>query len=153
MRAHAAEALERLPPVDGFLFKARSPSCGLIDARVFADEQAAEPFALGAGVFAAEALRRCGDLPMADENRLAGAATREHFLGAVFTLADFRRVRAVSTPQALLDFHARHGELSSLGRVLDQLGVAPLAAILNAYGAALRTALAQGARSSHPPGI
>ncbi len=62
----------------GFVFKARSPSCGVRDASIIpASSGAAVP---GAGIFAGAVLRRFPDLPVEDEERLHDAAVREAFI-------------------------------------------------------------------------
>jgi uncharacterized protein YbgA (DUF1722 family)/uncharacterized protein YbbK (DUF523 family) len=108
MRACAADALAHLPPVDGFLFKARSPSCGLTDVKLYRGKKSQNPIGKTAGLFAGEAVARFPLLPAEDEDRLTSFAVRERFLTRLFTLADFRRARRLRTARALVDFQARH---------------------------------------------
>jgi uncharacterized protein YbbK (DUF523 family) len=49
MRAFAASFLDGLPPVDGFLLKNRSPSCGVKDAKVYAGPEKAPAVGRGRG--------------------------------------------------------------------------------------------------------
>ncbi len=60
----------------GFVFKARSPSCGVRDAIVTVSAGAAR----GAGLFAGAVLRRFPDLAVEDEERLHNSAVREAFI-------------------------------------------------------------------------
>ena len=75
-RARAA-ALADLA-LDGFVLKARSPSCGLRDVPVFArGDGVAAP---GSGLFARALLARFPNLPVADEDELRDPAARSRFL-------------------------------------------------------------------------
>lgn len=66
----AALAAERL---DGYVFKAGSPSCGVELAN-----------GAGRGLFAAEMLRAFPDLPIVEERQLADSAIRDEFVRQVF---------------------------------------------------------------------
>lgn len=70
--------LERLG-LDGYVLKARSPSCGVIDVAVHPTTDA-PPSPVGRGLFAAELARRMPDLPIEEEERLADPDVRERFL-------------------------------------------------------------------------
>jgi len=84
MEAFAASFLDRIGPVDGFILKSRSPSCGLIDTKLF-DEGASEPRPeRGAGFFAAAVLVRFPHAAIIDEARLAEPAARDAFLERTF---------------------------------------------------------------------
>jgi uncharacterized protein YbbK (DUF523 family) len=62
----------------GFVFKARSPSCGVRDALIVLSASGA--YAQGAGVFAGAVLRRFPDLPVEDEEQLHDPAVRDEFI-------------------------------------------------------------------------
>jgi uncharacterized protein YbbK (DUF523 family) len=83
MDAFAERFLGSLEAVDGFVLKARSPSCGVSDARI--GEAGAGP-----GLFAARVLERFPAVPVEDEARLLDAAVREEFLARVFARASKR---------------------------------------------------------------
>ncbi len=87
MKAFTRRFLDELPPLDGVLLKARSPSCGLWDTKIFSGERAAPVLRRGAGLFGEEVLKRFGNLPVEDELRVKNTATREQFLTKLFTLA------------------------------------------------------------------
>jgi uncharacterized protein YbbK (DUF523 family) len=71
--------------LDGYVLKARSPSCGLRDVPVF-DRGDVAP-ATGSGLFAHALVTRFPDLPVADEEDLRDPAARERFLASVLTRA------------------------------------------------------------------
>jgi uncharacterized protein YbbK (DUF523 family) len=70
----ARAQLAALQPLDGFVLKAKSPSCGLADVPVFSSP----PSAATAGLFAAAALAT--GLPVIDEVSLRDAASRAAFV-------------------------------------------------------------------------
>lgn len=71
-------------PIDGYVFKARSPSCGLRDTPYFPSaENSDEPTQIAAGMWARGVAHRFSDLPMVDERDLQEEAGRERFLEAV----------------------------------------------------------------------
>jgi uncharacterized protein YbbK (DUF523 family) len=67
--------------LDGFVVKARSPSCGVRDVPVFARGDGAS--APGSGLFARALVARFPGLPVADEDELRDPAARERFLARV----------------------------------------------------------------------
>lgn len=90
MREFAKRFLDSVGEVDGFLLKARSPSCGISDVKVY-DEPEGEAFRReGRGFFAEAVLERFGHLPIEDERALEGAAARERFLARLRVAAGSR---------------------------------------------------------------
>ena len=84
MQAWAAQRLSTLAELElhGYIFKSRSPSCGLLDVPIY-------PLAGGAaqsgrGLFASALLVRFPALPVTEESRLNDVAGREDFLARVF---------------------------------------------------------------------
>jgi uncharacterized protein YbgA (DUF1722 family)/uncharacterized protein YbbK (DUF523 family) len=139
MRAWAERRIHALAGLDlcGYVLKARSPSCGLVDVKV-----SGRP--IGRGLFAAALVARMPLLPVEDEGRLADALVRDAFLRRVFALDRWRRfVRARPRRADLVAFHARekflllaHSEthLRRLGRVVAQVKGRMAAAVLDEYG-------------------
>jgi len=66
----------------GFVFKARSPSCGVHDTRIMTSSGGTA--GLGPGLFAAAFMRRFPSLPAEDEERLRLTSIREHFIENIF---------------------------------------------------------------------
>jgi uncharacterized protein YbbK (DUF523 family) len=84
----------------GYLFKSRSPSCGLHAVPVHrADGTVTET---GRGGFAQALLQRVHDLPAIQEDQLADAATRESFFIRVYARYRFQQCR---TPEARRHYH------------------------------------------------
>jgi uncharacterized protein YbbK (DUF523 family)/uncharacterized protein YbgA (DUF1722 family) len=108
MAGFADAFLDALPGVDGFLLKARSPSCGIHGVKVFTGERADSPSAREAGMFARAVLERFPHHPAEHEARLANPRLRDHFLVRLFALADARRTAEAGSAEALRDLHERY---------------------------------------------
>jgi uncharacterized protein YbbK (DUF523 family) len=74
-RGRAADLAAR--NISGYVFKARSPSCGVGSVAIIGGA------ADGTGLFAAELIRRLPNLPVAEEDQLTIRSAREAFLGEV----------------------------------------------------------------------
>lgn len=155
MRAFAASFLDSLPPVDGFILKNRSPSCGIKDAKVYAAPEKAPAIGAGPGMFGEAVLSRFSDLPIEDEGRLTNRAIREHFFTAIFALARLREVVDSGQMGALVDFHTRNkflllaynqARMRELGRIVANLQRRPVGEVMAAYVVGFRAALARPPR-------
>ena len=80
--AHARLVLLEKEELCGFVFKARSPSCGVHDTQITTPSGGtAGP---GPGLFAAAFMRWFPSLPIEDEERLRLASIREGFIKSIF---------------------------------------------------------------------
>ena len=82
MRRWAERRVEELAAlgIDGWVTKARSPSCGLRDVPVHPED--GEPREAGVGAFVRALRERLPGLPIADEEQLEEAGFRARFLEA-----------------------------------------------------------------------
>ncbi len=82
LQDYAQRMSEQLADVSGYIFKSRSPSCGLIDTDLFD----AQGYLLDktSGVFAAVIRDIFPDLPLTDECSLADPVARDAFVQRVF---------------------------------------------------------------------
>jgi uncharacterized protein YbbK (DUF523 family) len=69
--------------IGGYIFKARSPSCGVAGVTIWT-EQGMQDGLDGTGAFAAALIGARPGLPVTDELRLQDPLLREHFIDAVF---------------------------------------------------------------------
>jgi len=156
MLEFCASFLDSLPAVDGFLLKARSPSCGPGDVKIFpyggGDSGAMDK---GPGFFGEKVLLRFPDLPVESEGRLRNFRLREHFLVRIFTGARFRTTVRKGTLGALVDFHARHkfllmsynqSELKAMGKLVANAEGRRPEDLFKLYGERLARALAKPPR-------
>lgn len=119
--------------VDGYVFKAKSPSCGVRGIPRYRSDGEASG-AVGSGLYASRVMASFPLLAVEDEGRLNDAGLREAFVERVFAAA---RLRALLSrewePRDLVAFHARHklqllahdpDRYRSLGRMVASGGAA-----------------------------
>jgi uncharacterized protein YbbK (DUF523 family) len=75
--------------LSGFVFKARSPSCGLEGVPLYDRRGGARP--AGIGLFAKAFQKAFPQVPVADEGRLTDPAFREQFLNRVYQYHDRKK--------------------------------------------------------------
>jgi uncharacterized protein YbgA (DUF1722 family)/uncharacterized protein YbbK (DUF523 family) len=139
----AAVAAVPLPAdLDGYVFKSRSPTCGVHGiARYRGDGQPADH--QGRGVFAQALMAAFPLLPVEEEGRLNDDLLREAFTERVFAAG---RLRALLSgpwrPPDLIAFHARHklqllahdpGRCQRAGQIVADAGRRPPAQTAAAY--------------------
>ena len=77
LRVAFEKRLSDLHTLCGFIFKCRSPSCGVLSVGMKSAEKQMEK---QAGVFAAQVMQAFPDMPVIEENQLEDAAALEDFL-------------------------------------------------------------------------
>jgi uncharacterized protein YbgA (DUF1722 family)/uncharacterized protein YbbK (DUF523 family) len=162
MNEFSVDFLDSLGPVDGFILKSRSPSCGAVDVRTYTSDPGAVMTQRSAGMFGQKVLERLTGLPVEDEARLRNIKLGEHFLTRAFTLREFREMGPDSGMADLIEFHARNKLLlmmySQVGlRLLGRLVANPhgrgARPPLEEYGTHLRKALARPPRCTSPVNV
>ncbi|HER43712.1 MAG TPA: DUF1722 domain-containing protein [Candidatus Eisenbacteria bacterium] len=147
--------LDALPPVDGFILKSRSPSCGLKEAKIHASADKPGGVGKGSGFFASAVSERYPMLPVEDEGRLTNFRIREHFLTRIFALARFRAIRESGLMKDVVSFQAANKlllmaynqtEMRKLGRIVANPEKRPVGAVLDAYEEGLMHALDKPSR-------
>lgn len=120
-RVREMEALD----LCGYVFKARSPSCGIADVPIYSSRGGTRRN--GAGLFARSFRKQFPLVPIEDEDRLNDPAVCVHFLERVLCYRRWRDVmRGRVTRQAVIAFHAAHQPLvlahsRTHAQTLDQL--------------------------------
>jgi uncharacterized protein YbgA (DUF1722 family)/uncharacterized protein YbbK (DUF523 family) len=148
----AMAALPLPAAVDGYVFKAKSPSCGVRGIpRYRADGQASG--VAGPGLYAERVMAAFPLLAVEDEGRLNDAGLREAFVERAFAAARLRALLSgMWEPRDLVAFHARHklqmlahdpARYRSAGRVVATAGSRPETA--SAYGELFLAAMASPA--------
>jgi uncharacterized protein YbbK (DUF523 family) len=102
MTAFVRKFLRDLGPVDGFLLKSRSPSCGLSDVKVYSGSKRKQALltAKSHGFFGGLALKLYPGLAIADERRLENPASTKRFLARVSAMAGLREALGPDSPNA-----------------------------------------------------
>lgn len=93
---------------DGAILKAKSPSCGLRDAKIYQGIENPHFLQWGSGIFGSMVLTKLGHKAVEDEQRLTNLALREHFLIKLYVWARFRTMEAKPQMKELVTFHAEH---------------------------------------------
>ncbi|MFQ5545209.1 MAG: DUF523 domain-containing protein [Acidiferrobacterales bacterium] len=83
LRDYAKEIARELQNISGYIFKSRSPSCGIDDVQVY--DNSGEPSYLGVGIFAQALTSYWPLLPVTDECCLSQSETRADFVERVFS--------------------------------------------------------------------
>jgi uncharacterized protein YbbK (DUF523 family)/uncharacterized protein YbgA (DUF1722 family) len=146
------QALPLPSGVDGYVFKAKSPSCGVRDIPRYRSDGRASGV-VGPGLYAERVMAALPRLAVEDEGRLSDAGRREAFVERVFAAARLRSLLSGPwEPRDLVAFHARH-ELQLLahdpvryrlaGRVVA--GAVSRAETASAYGELFLAAMASRA--------
>jgi len=135
--------------LDGFIFKAKSPSSGIARVKVYNDRGV--PTNTGVGLFARVFMDHFPLLPVADEGRLHDPEIRENFIERIFFHRRWREFLGQKPNLGdLVTFHTRHKlqilahspELyRQLGRLVARARELPLPEVLAAYPAMAMAAL------------
>jgi uncharacterized protein YbgA (DUF1722 family)/uncharacterized protein YbbK (DUF523 family) len=137
--------------LDGYVFKAKSPSCGIFGIpRYGPDGEPADH--RGRGLYAGRVLAEDPLLAAEDEGRLSDPGLREAFVERVFAAARLRVLLGGSWGLTdLVDFHARHklqllahdpGRYRAAGRVVAAAGSGPRLPVTAEYRELFLAALA-----------
>lgn len=100
--------IPKLQQIDGFIFKSKSPSCGLASVRYFKSIQSPEVAKSGPGFFSQAVLKAYANYPITDEGRINSERAWEHFLTQIHTRAEFRATMNQKKIQKLIKFHSRN---------------------------------------------
>ena len=151
MNAFSRRFLDGLEEVDGFILKAKSPSCAITDAKIFPSAASGVHVAQGAGLFAGAALEEYGSRVFVDEIGLNEPGTRAGFLTKIFALAGFREVKKSGRAARLVRYHAENKLLflaydqtamREMGRIAANHEKRAFGEVVSAYESALLRLLA-----------
>jgi len=93
--------------LDGFVFKAMSPSSGMERVKLY--DRSGVPKKIGVGVFARHFMEHFPLLPVEEDGRLNDPRLRENFITAIFVLKRWRQLLAQGLNLGrLVEFHTRH---------------------------------------------
>lgn len=101
----------------GFIFKSRSPSCGMERVKVY--DRHGNPRSKGVGLFAQAFMDHFPLLPTEEDGRLHDPGLRENFIESIFVMRRWRGVLDRGSKRGdLVDFHSRH-KLLLMGHSVD----------------------------------
>jgi uncharacterized protein YbgA (DUF1722 family)/uncharacterized protein YbbK (DUF523 family) len=108
MREFSKNFLENLPKIDGFVLKAKSPSCGIKDVKIYPREGKVAVAAQDKGLFGGAVLSAFPYSAIEDEARLTNFRIREHYLTKLFCISRFRRLKENISMKRMVEFHTHH---------------------------------------------
>ena len=125
MQKWTAKRLLELEKEDlrGFIFKSRSPSCGMTGVKVY--DETGTRTRMGGGLFARAFMERFPVLPVEDDRRLHDDGLHDSFIERLFTYDRWREMESSGmTAGKLVEFHTRHELLilSHSRKTLTELG-------------------------------
>jgi uncharacterized protein YbbK (DUF523 family)/uncharacterized protein YbgA (DUF1722 family) len=114
MNGFTTDFLDGLPEVDGFIFKADSPTIGLRNIKVYSGIEKAPVVERGRGFFAQQIFDKYKGKPMEEDNRLRNNTIRHDFLVYLFTIAGCRRAVQEGSMDELMEYHNNNNFLFAL---------------------------------------
>ena len=131
---YAQQAAAQCTNISGYIFKSKSPSCGMERVKVYSEQ--GNPIDSASGVYAAGIMQQLPSLPVEEEGRLMDPHLRENFIERVFIYHRWQQYQQQGlTPASLVDFHTRHKFIiqahdetvyRQLGRLVADAGKADL---------------------------
>ena len=158
LRVYGARMSRELGDISGYIFKSRSPSCGIGDVPIY-QQGRRRPIQKGVGLYAREWINRRSLLPMEDETRLLDPRARDNFLERIFFYYRWQRLCASGlsmrrlhrfhvTLRLTLMAHASTG--STLGVLLGKAGTRLSAKAARRYlGECMRILKRRATRTRH----
>ncbi|MEW8505236.1 MAG: DUF523 and DUF1722 domain-containing protein [Candidatus Thiodiazotropha sp.] len=142
MADYAADQVNLLDEISGYILKKNSPSCGMERVKVYA-ENGGHCVRKGTGAFARVLMEQRPLLPVEEEGRLNDAVLRENFINRVYAYQRWHKLHASGlTAARLIAFHTDHKYLvmshsqaayQRLGRLLSNLSKSDIKRIADNY--------------------
>lgn len=139
----------KLGDLSGYIFKSKSPSCGMERVRLYDGKGGGSK--QGVGLYAREIMQAHPLLPVEEEGRLGDPLLRDNFLECVFTYHRWQQLNTQRlTPKRLVEFHTRlklavmaHSteHYRALGQLIATAGTRPLRELADEYAALLMQTL------------
>lgn len=127
---YGLSVLPKIEALSGYIFKRKSPTCGMERVKVYPAEAGKMPGQEGIGIYSQVLQDNFPNLPMEEEGRLNDTHLRENFIKRVFIYHEWQQLTAKDfTVNAFMDFHARHklllilhqyGYSKELGRLVSE---------------------------------
>lgn len=138
---YSQQAASQCTNISGYIFKSKSPSCGMERVKVYSEQ--GNPVDSSSGVYAAGIMQHYPSLPVEEEGRLMDPHLRENFIERVFIYHRWQHYQQLGlTPASLVDFHTRHKFIiqahdetmyRQLGRLVADAGKGALPGIAEQY--------------------
>lgn len=141
--------------IDGFILKAKSPTCGISTVKIYHDiGKSNVKSAKNSGLFGRELQRVFPTMPIETERRLSNYKIRNRFFTELFVLADFRSLKTQPTTKKLVQFQTKNKYLfmvynqvimKQMGNIVANHNNLPLNTVYETYEVKLRALLSKEA--------
>lgn len=106
MNDFSIQKISTLQHLCGYIVCAKSPSCGIVDTKIF-KESSQELETLGSGIYTAHLLKLMPWLPIEDNKRLNDLPVRDNFLTRIFALYRLNQLyKEGLSRKKLIEFHS-----------------------------------------------
>ncbi|WP_353684876.1 DUF1722 domain-containing protein [Thermodesulfovibrio sp. 3907-1M] len=105
MLEYVEKTVSSITNIDGFILKAKSPSCGVGSTKLYRNGAVA---GRTDGFFAEAIKKHFPYLPIEDEGRLKDEGIRTHFLTRIFSFSEVRNLSINPEPKKLVEFHSQY---------------------------------------------
>lgn len=129
--------------IDGFIMKAKSPSCGILGVKLYRGTGKAHTVnAKNAGFFGRVILEDYPNMPIENERRLSNYNIRDQFYIKLYTIASFREVKTDFVYKKLVQFHSANKYLfmslnqtlmKKMGNIVANRDKIPTSIVLTLY--------------------
>lgn len=93
--------------IDGFVMKAKSPTCGITNVKVYRDIGKAPVLtSKGSGIFGGKIVEKFPDIPVETERRLSNYVIRDRFYIQLFAYSLYRSIKKECKMKDLVAFHS-----------------------------------------------
>lgn len=157
LEAYARARARQSEDLSGYVFKSKSPSCGLARVPVYGEDKRARR--TGTGVYARVFTAAHPLLPVEEEGRLNDPGLRDNFIERVFAYRRWQALRPRLTAAQLVAFHTAHklvlmahgpARARTLGRLVAEIRPTNVKRVGTEYAQAFMQALARPAtRKTH----
>ncbi len=142
LRQYGRRMGRELQDISGYVFKSKSPSCGMERVKLFAENGHSLP-GKGVGLYAQAIMEAQPLLPVEEEGRLNDPYLRDNFLERVFAYHRWQQAcQPRITPARLVAFHSAHKyslmahgpeHYRALGQLVAKAGKGPIKARADEY--------------------
>jgi uncharacterized protein YbgA (DUF1722 family)/uncharacterized protein YbbK (DUF523 family) len=149
LQNYAFDTLPQLQGISGYVFKSKSPSCGVFRVKRYNEKGMSSSDGIGA--YAEVICQQMPNLPIEEEGRLNDPVLRENFVNRIFVYHRWQQLLGQGVDaSALLNFHTQHKYMlmghsqaayKRLGRLLSDLKNCDWPRLLGDYEHELMAAL------------
>lgn len=108
MDSFITDFMRELAEMDGFIFKAVSPTIGIRNIKVYAGIEMAPVVEKGSGFFTKKIIEKYDGFPMEEDDRLRNHHIRHHFLTQLYIFSEFRNIHNLASTDKLIEFNERN---------------------------------------------